>query len=382
MAGKKKAVTGNGITLNTIVFKDMVSKARKGASNNSILAITSMMAIELKDNKLTLITTDATNYLYVIQDGIKGDDFYATVMSDVFCQLVAKTTSENITLELKDNYLEFTGNGTYKIELPTDENGDPIKFTDPRDSVELSPLDSVHLADIEKIVKVAKSSLATTMEEPHLTGYYCGDEYTIATDMYKLCKLDCALWKEPKLISSEMMDLLTLMTAQDISVMGNEDTLLFTSIDCQVYGKTMSMIDDYPAEDIASFIECEYQCHCKVDKGILLQLLDRLSLFVTKTDKNEILLSFTKDGLQVTSKGTTGTELIKYIEVEDDTEEPFNCTVDIESLNNQLKSLELDTVEIHYHNVVHTPEGDLVDNVLKFVENDAIVCVSLLEDEE
>lgn len=383
MAAKKvtkKESAGTKISLNTILFKDMVARARKGASNNSILPLTSMMAIELKDNTLTLTTTDMTNFLYVIQNDVKGNDFYATVMSEVFCQLVAKTTSDNITLELKDNYLQFTGNGTYNIDLPVEE-GEVIKFPDPRNDSTLEQLDNIQLSSITNIVNSAKASLALTMEEPCLTGYYCGGNYTIASDTYKLCKVDEALWETPRLIPAELMDLLTLITDNDIQVYANEDTLLFTSSNCQVYGKVMDCIDDYPAKDIKDFIDCDFRCSCTVDKATLLQLLDRLSLFVAKGDKNEINLSFTEDGLEVSSKASTGVELVKYIASDKDVE-TFACVADIEMLNNQLKSIASDNVEIQYHNVLQTPDGSIEDNALKFVEDGATVCISLMENEQ
>jgi DNA polymerase III sliding clamp (beta) subunit (PCNA family) len=39
-------------------FQDMVARASKGASENKLLPITRLMAFELKDNVLTLTTTD------------------------------------------------------------------------------------------------------------------------------------------------------------------------------------------------------------------------------------------------------------------------------------------------------------------------------------
>ena len=63
----KEKKVDRGIILDTVLFKDMVARARKGASNNSIIPLTSMMAIQLEDNKLTLTTTDSKNFLYIIQ---------------------------------------------------------------------------------------------------------------------------------------------------------------------------------------------------------------------------------------------------------------------------------------------------------------------------
>ena len=60
-------------TMNTVKLQDMVAKAMKGASNNKLIPLTNLMAIQLKDHKLTLITTDATNFLYIMEDKVAGD---------------------------------------------------------------------------------------------------------------------------------------------------------------------------------------------------------------------------------------------------------------------------------------------------------------------
>ena len=53
------------IIIKTTTLQEMIAKAIKGASNNKLIPLTSLMAIEVKDKVLTLTTTDATNYLYI-----------------------------------------------------------------------------------------------------------------------------------------------------------------------------------------------------------------------------------------------------------------------------------------------------------------------------
>lgn len=363
-----------GIELETVLFKDMVSRARKGAGNNNMIPLTSMMAIELQDNKLTLITTDSKNYLYIIQDNIPGNDFYAVVIVDTFAALVAKTTSETIHLDLKGNSLEFIGNGKYMIELP-DEEGEMIEFPDPRQDVELDVLDDIHLTTINTILTTVKSSLSVTMEELCYTGYYCGKK-VIATNGEKITGMNIKLWDEPKLISAQTMDLLSVMTAENIAVEAGEDIVIFSTPDCVVYGRTMDCIEDYDVKGITNALETEFSSTCKVQKSSILQLLDRISLFVAqKIDNNEVILNFTDKGIQVSSKASSGVELIKYLE--SDQFEPFTCTIDIEMLSTEIKSLMDDSVEIWY--------GDEEETAIKLTEGKITKVLALsseFEDEE
>lgn len=367
------------ITLNTIIFKDMVSRAKKGASNNSILPITSMMAIELKDNKLTLITTDATNYLYVMQDGVEGNDFYATVIADTFAQLIGKMTSEKITLELVDSTLKVTGgSGAYIIDLAMEEDGEVVRFTDPRDSVELEPLEDINLTTVNSIIDYAKASLAVTLEEPCFVNYYCGEK-VVATDSLKICSMDVKLWEEPRLIPSEVFELVKLMTDEKIKVSAAGDIIMFSTSDVIVYAHTADGLEDYPADAIYNLVAKEFPANCKIKKSDLVQLLDRLSLFVDKMDKGIIYLTFSPEGLQIRSKKSNSIEVIPYIEGGD---EEFSCAVDIGMLQNQAKSFGGDIITIDYGNNDADAEGNEVSTALKFVDGTTYFYIALVDDEE
>mgnify|MGYP002626966704 CR=1 FL=1 len=90
--------------INTVKLQEMITQASKGSGNNKLIPITSMMLIELKQNKLTLVTTDATNYLYVTADNIDFKSFqqreiiippiYLQGAFEVFCKQVDKSKFE------------------------------------------------------------------------------------------------------------------------------------------------------------------------------------------------------------------------------------------------------------------------------------------------
>ena len=363
----KTKVVPRGIELQTAKLKEMVGRAVKGASFNSILPITSMLAIELKDNQLTLTTTDSTNYLYIKEDKVEGEDFYAVVLADTFSKLISKMSCDKVKFELKSNALEITGNGKYIIETQQEDDGDMIRFPNPiEDASEEFELleEEIKLSTILAILSTAKPSLATTMEFPYYTGYYCG-ERVVATNTYKMCGMEIQLWDEPRLISSELMELLGVMTAEDISVGVRGDEMVFSSPDCVVYGRTMEEIEEFAIDDINDVLDMDFPSKCKIKKSHLLQLLDRLSLFVTSYDEGAIDLAFTKDGLQISSKALSGTELVKYVESEDFAD--FVCSADIKMLASEIKAIAGDVVEIWY--------GD--ESVLKIVEGNTTMVIVL-----
>jgi len=357
------------LSVKTPIMKELVSRAIKGASQNKLIPLTGLMAIQLKDGKLTLLTTDASNYLYVMQDNVAGDEFYVTVQVEQFSKLISKMTCDMLTLELNDAVLSVKGNGDYKIELPLDETGELIKFPSPMDNETTEGID-ISLATIKTILNSIKPSLAVTMEVPVYTRYYFGDR-VIGTDSEKMASMNKnVLQIEPVLISQETVNLLDVMTCETIQFHKNDSKLIFASLDCIVYGNIMDGVDDYPVEPIMELVEEKFESSCKLDRNALLSILDRISLFVGQYDNKCITLTFAEEGVNVSSKKSTGIEMLKYLESENF--KPFTCSVDILVFTQQLKGSTSDTIQLEYGN----------DNTLKWVDNDITQVMALFDDEE
>ena len=336
-----------------------------------MIPITGLMSIELNDHKLTLAATDAINYLFVIEDKVDGEDFSVVVQAETFSKLISRMTSENTSLELVGEELRVTGNGEYKIELPLDEEGELIKFPRPLDSVNISDVEPdclLNLSTVRKLLMVNKPALATSLDVPCYTGYYVGDE-VISTDTYKICGTDIKLFDAPSLISPEMMDLLDVMTNETIHVFIDGNTIVCETPDCIVYGKELEGKDNYQVDAISGLLELEFPSECSVSKDALLQALDRLSLFVGPYDKNGIYMTFTRDGLSLSSKKSSGTEVIPYKTSKDFKD--FTCCINIEMLQSQVKAHVLDELTMCYG----------LDNALKIVDGNVTQIIAYEEDD-
>ena len=357
------------VTINTTVLQSLVAKAMKGASCNKMIPITGFMLIQVSNGRATLVTTDAINYLYVSGEVDSEEDFYAVVQAELFSKLIAKLTSASTTLSIADGVMTVTANGKYSIELPLNEEGEPIKFPDPLKA--LSPLEtysSVQMATVRLILNTAKASLATTNEVPCYTGYYIGDK-VITTDTYKICAISEKLWDAPRLLSAETMALLDVMSGETITVQFAGNTVVFSDQNTSVYGKTLDCIADFQIDAINGLLNDSFPTYCDVSRAHLLQLLDRLSLFVGVYDKNGVYLSFTNKGIMVTSKHTNGAELIPYIgETE---QKPYACFIDIEMLRTQVKAGNSEIVRMYYG----------AENAIKLVDGNITQVIALQEDD-
>ena len=351
------------ITISTAQLQSLVAKAIKGASCNKMIPMTGMMVIERENNIVTLITTDANNYMMVSAPS-EGENFYAVVPAVLFAQLVGKLTSEVTTISFENEQFTVYANGEYKMELPLDENGEFVKLPTPYVEMFGEPQTAKITIDaVKRILKMNKPALATTLEAPCYTGYYVADR-VISTDTYKLCGNNISIFETPVLIAPETMQLLDNMSEPEIEIRVKENEILFSTDTCTVYGNLMYGIEDYAIDAISGLLDDSFDNSCSVVRNSVLEAVDRVSLFVGQYDNRSVYLHFTANGIEISSPQAYGVETVEY---EKHTGGEFECGVNIEMLVSQLKAQTDDIVTIEYGK----------PNTLKIVGDDVVQIVAL-----
>ena len=358
------------LKLQTSKLQEMVGKSIKGASNNKMIPLTSLMEIELKNHVLTLRTTDASNTLSIMAKDIDGEDFHTVVPSEMFSKLVGKITTNNITLTVSSISLIVKGNGEYQIELPLNDDGDLIKFPAQTNITvfESAIVGEVALSALKSVLNANKAAVAQTMELPYLTGYYFGEQ-VITTDSFKVCANAQKLIPIPSLLPSVMVELLSLVGDEKIKVYLVDNKVTFVGSDVMIQGSTMSGIEDYPVEPVVEYLKTKFVSHCQVNRNDLLNVLDRLSLFVSVYDKNGVYLTFTEEHVQFSSKRTNGIEALEYKTNTGHLD--YSCCIDIELFKSKVAAQEGEVVELWYGN----------EKAIKMISGNITQIVSLLEDD-
>ncbi len=164
------------VTLETKILKNLVTRVMKGVGNNESMMRTCWIGIKCQDGSLSMTAWDGENYLQVFEDKVVCDDFKVTVTADKFSQLISKTTSEKVTMELKDKYLKVKGNGDYKLELPVNDEGELDNYPEMVFEIDKAKTKKIKLSAIVWAVEGNKVSLAKTPELPHLMCYYFGEQ--------------------------------------------------------------------------------------------------------------------------------------------------------------------------------------------------------------
>lgn len=318
------------LKLNTESLKVATTKAAKGAGNLAMLTITSAIALELKDGDLVLTTTTNSHNLDVRIKGVSSaeNNFYACTDCELFTRLVSKTNTENITLEVTENSLVFTGDGVYNLPLLQDEEGTMVRITPITvDSLEVI---SVPTENLKKILTWNKLSVAKTLEEPIFTGYCVKDNQVYTYNNNTACVSNLKLDKINMLIPSGIVDLFSLFEDKNVNVSTTNNKVEFASSDLVITGALLEGFDLYPTDQLGELVNGnEFKNSIKVSKAKFSNMLDRMSLFTTE-DKNELSISFAKDKLIVSDKNLSAGEQLAYIS--NNEVEPFEVKIDLNDI--------------------------------------------------
>lgn len=349
------------------ILQEMVAKAIKAVSNNKMIPLTSLIGVELQDNKLTLQTTDGNNILKVSQqvECLDNEIFYTIVNADTFSKLVGKTTSEYITLENNENYLDFRGNGNYKLEIALNSDGEIVKFPNYEINDTIQPIE-VSVDKLKNVLGISKVAIAKTMEVPCLTGYYLGDK-VLTTNGEMICYIEKNILNKPILLLDTTAELLQLLTTPTMLLFIDGNKLVFRTDNIVIYCRELEGKDLYPIAPIENLVKTNYEASINVNKQDFLNVLDRMSLFITDYDKNGVYLKFIDAGLEVRSQKSNAVEIL---EVKSDTPiMQFECLADVEMLKSQIQALSNDIVVLYYG----------LPTSIEIKENDVTIILSLIE---
>ena len=332
-------------TIKTQKLQELVAKSVKGVGYDKNIPMTTMMGITVNNGKLTLSSTDATNYLYITGE-LEGatENIDISVYADVFSKLVAKLTTEETSLKLDGRSLVVTANGQYTMSLPIDENGNLVVF--PKKSItDIKQLGIVSTENKKLMLTSLRPSLSAVKESVY-SNYYIG-ELAVSTDRAMMCVLDEPLFEEPKMLRKEFVDLWELISGDVAVAISGTDIVTKSAIDgVEIYSKVDSSDTEFNLEGVKKMVAFDNSAFCKIRKADLLSLLERIALFVGAYDDSTITMKFTDTCLEITSKTQSGSEAIDYMESINPIE--LTTKIDINRLIVQLKSYPSDVVELWY----------------------------------
>lgn len=364
------------LKIKTARMQEAIATASKGSGKISNIRITEAIGIEAKDGNVIFTTTDnATNLTVRLLDIVdKTIEFYACTDSDILSKLVAKTDSEYIKLTLRDGYLQFEGNGVYNLPLIIEpEDGSLCRIA----SIPVSRDKEFTITekDADKILQYNRFSVSKSIAVPYLMGYCIKDgrAYTFnsETSTATVSKLDIDN-SVYVLLPPTVVALLSNIKDEKFKMYVDENKVSFESTNIRIDGTLMEDLEKYPVNELFATVNSEdtFNHKVKLNKNELVNVLDRIALFVENDDEGFIGLSFTKDGLLITNKKSSGVEKVAYVDSELDT--AISKEVDIKDIRGALATLSGEVATISF--------GQLIG--LRFEENDAMHIIAQSDGDE
>lgn len=364
------------LKIKTARFKEEIANASKGSGKISNIRITEAIGIEAKDGNVILTTTDnATNLTVRMLDVVdKNIEFYACTDSDILAKLVAKTDSDYIKLTLKEGYLQFEGNGVYNLPLIIEpEDGSlcrisPIPVSKDNEFV-------ITKKDMDKLLQYNRFSVSKSIAVPYLMGYCIKDGrvYTFnsetSTATITALNVDKSIFA---LLPPTVVSLVSSIKDEKFKMYIDNNKVSFESSTIRIDGTLMEDLEKYPVDDLYNTVSSgeTFYNRVRVNKSELINVLDRIALFVENDDEGFIGLSFTQDGLLISNKKSSGIEKILYTESE--LASPVSKEVDIRDIRGALATIVGEVATISF--------GDLIG--LRFEENEAIHIIAQSDSDE
>ena len=284
------------MVINRALFNNMLKKVSKCGTSKT-LEITQYYHLTGDEEGFSVTATDSNNYITVSTKEVTGN-FEAIIKADQICKLIDKLTTETVEINIMEDHLQVIGNGTYKVELLTEE-----EYLVPP-SVQGTEM-NVFTADLKSIGTVNKSAVAVDSTDGALTGYYVCDTGTVSTDRIRVCFNE--RFKAPQgravLLTKEMVSLIQGIDEEKVTVDISPDMVSVKSDNCFIVGPTQVGIEGYP--QVAVMRDKVYPFEVELDKSSMLSAIDRLMIFLDVFDNGEMIVNIGGGSVQMsTYKGS------------------------------------------------------------------------------
>lgn len=330
--------------INTNKLRNMLGHITK-VKANPLLEISNYIQLVCdKDGSMRINATDGDNHITVFEDGEYDESIDFIVKTDQFVSLINKTTTENVTLTAKENYLEVKGNGTYKVELVQGEIYPDHKI----ETNGALKIDDCVAYNLKHGLTVGKNVKSQTAADGCLFGYLFRNNHIITADAIKVNASDFDCQGLEVLIPPSLANLVQTLSSEKVNIIHdvNNNSIMFKSKNIVISGTLMEGVEEYP-ESILPMIEETQPSLCVVDTQEFLKALNRIGLFIDIYDMNTLQIAFVGDLITLQTVGGS----VESITTKDSPRhEDIVYEVNIKYLQDLVSSVDSPTIDIEYGN--------------------------------
>jgi len=316
------------LKIKTEELKDLVGRAQKATRIIPEILMTTFLQIEVKNKVLSLSGFDGMNYFKFMQKTENTDSLFV-LKADIFFKIFAKTTSKEVILEDKDNYVLYKGNGQYKLDKEVDKSTDEniiINFPD----VKLTKSYKIKTSEFIKSMERVLPGVSEVQIPIFLTGVLGRkDKLTAATEVRGI-QVATKLFKDDVLLSPEFIGIVQSFKEKEFSFgIVEKEGIEYCIANCSdgyVIGAQVLGLKDYPAKQLDEVFGISVDTQAKVKKADLISVIDRFAIFADRIGGQGVEIAVNKNSL-ILKKEEIGEELISLKDVKNF--KPYSCKTDI-----------------------------------------------------
>lgn len=302
--------------IRTEKFKDICSKILPAVDTNETSTLSTTLEL-ITDDKLLYV--NVTNREYYVQVKLELDDeidFHATVNANLFLKLISQITTDTIELSVDETNINIRGNGNYKLPLIYDNTEllelPKIEITNETNSFNIK-------SEILKSILQYNSKELTkgVISQPVQKLYYI-DESGAITFTSGACVNNFELDSPVKLLfNNRLVKLFKLFDTDNVTFTLGYDPISEDIVQTKVRFDTNTisisailscddtLLKKVPVAAIRNRANVEnYPYSVTVNKELLLQAINRLSLFSSGIGNKEVIkpyitMEFSKDNVVI-----------------------------------------------------------------------------------
>lgn len=310
-------------------LKNCCQSILAAVDSNEVSVVTETLELVSEGTFLYLNVTNREYYAQVKFDlNDECQPFHATVNANLFLKLISQITTDTIGLEIKENALVVTGNGTYKLPLIFDGEAllelPKININNVTASfdVDSSILNSILTYNSKELTKgtisrpVQKFYYVDEQGAITFTSGACVNSFTLNQPIKillnnRLVKL-FKLFKEGNVKFSLGYDAISDSIIQTKVCFENDNISLTAILSCDD-----SMLNSVPVNVIRGRAENIYSYSVNMNKDALIQTINRLLLFSSGLGTKENIkpyskFEFNKDSVTIYDANGENKEVIRY----------------------------------------------------------------------
>ena len=305
-------------------LKDVCSIILSAVDSSDISKLNDTLELKTENNILYL---NVTNKEYFAQVKLNMDEkisFHATVNASLFLNLVSKTTSNTVELKVKNNFLEFKGNGNYKIPLIYD--GESLLELPKIEISNVSSSFDIETSILHSIMKYNSKELVKGVVSRPVQNLYYVDDKGCITFTSGACVNNFTLKSPIKiLLSNRVVKLFKLFKKDKINfTVGHQNTsggviqtrVKFEDDKISVYAILPgddSLISSVPVSAIRGRANKIYDYSVTFNRVALSDALNRLLLFNSKQPNAFRKFVFNKESVIISDLDEINKEEVDYI---------------------------------------------------------------------